>query len=85
MNILGQICTTKRYYKQINKGKTPSKRTRETKRKDPSPNNRPQSKVQNPQWGALRGKNTRPKPITSNMKQVVQSGIGFYVFRCPDS
>jgi hypothetical protein len=29
--------------------------------------------------------NLKPKPITSNIKQVVQSGIGFYVFRCPNS
>jgi hypothetical protein len=38
----------------MTKGKTPSKGTREEKRKDGSPNKRPHSKVQNAQWGALR-------------------------------
>jgi hypothetical protein len=45
--------------KQINKGKTPSKGTKE-KRKDLSlKKNHP--KVQNVQWGALKGENMKPR------------------------
>ncbi len=52
----------------MNKRKTPGKGTREEEQR---------IKVQNAQWGALKGKNMKtkdpnPSPITSCMKQVMQ-------------
>jgi hypothetical protein len=43
------------------KEKHPTREQEKKKRKDPSPNKRPHLKVANTQWGALRGKNTKPR------------------------
>jgi hypothetical protein len=42
----------------------PSKGTKEEKGKDSSPNKKAHPKMQNAQWGALRGENTKPKTLT---------------------
>ncbi len=52
----------------LRKKKEKEDQTREQekkKRNDPSPNKRPHPKVQNAQWGVLRGENTKPKNVNS--------------------
>ncbi len=48
----------------MNKGKAPSKGTREEKKKDQSPNKRTHPEMETSQWGALIGENRKPRTQT---------------------